>query len=111
MTGTLRTLRLLAMVVWVGGLVFFAFVEAPTAFHVMGTTRPFALLIGGSLATLNHMGHASGFVFLLASVGLWFRTGPRIRRLLLAEISLVVLMLVATLYVQDNVIPAMEHDR
>src|SRR5438477_4225701 len=32
----LRALRLLAMVVWVGGLIFFAFVEAPTAFHVMG---------------------------------------------------------------------------
>ena len=34
----LRPLRLLGMVVWVGGLIFFAFVEAPTAFHVMGTT-------------------------------------------------------------------------
>ena len=35
----LRALRLLAIVIWVGGLIFFAFVEAPTAFKVMGTNR------------------------------------------------------------------------
>ena len=45
------------MVVWVGGLIFFAFVVAPTAFHVMGTTRQFAVLIDGSLYQLNRLGH------------------------------------------------------
>ena len=36
----MRAVRLMTMVVWVGGLMFFAFVMAPTAFHVMGTTTP-----------------------------------------------------------------------
>ena len=111
MTGILRALRLLALVFWVGGLFFFASVEAPTAFHVMGTTRQFAALIGGSLNELNVLGHGCGFLFLLASVGLWFRTEPRGRKLLLIQIPLVILMIAATLYVQASIIPAMERDR
>jgi len=107
----LRALRLLALVVWVGGLIFFAGVEAPTAFHVMGTTTQFALLIGGSLGTLNVIGHSCGFVFLMASIALWFRIDPRGRRLLLAEVSLIVLMIAATMVVQGSIIPAMERDR
>ena len=107
----LRTLRLLAIVVWVGGLVFFAFVEAPTAFHVMGTTRQFALLIGDSVGEWNVVGHACGFAFLLASIGLWFRTEPRGRSLLKVEVLLVVLMIAATMYLQTSAIPAMVRDR
>ena len=111
MAVVLRVLRLLAIVVWVGGLIFFAFVEAPTAFRVMGTSRQFALLIGGSLSELNLMGHACGFAFLLASIPLWFRTEPRGRSLLKAEVPLVALMLAATMYVQLSLIPAMVRDR
>ncbi|HUD23751.1 MAG TPA: DUF4149 domain-containing protein [Acidobacteriaceae bacterium] len=107
----LRALRLLAIVVWVGGLVFFAFVEAPTAFNVMGTNRQFALLIDGSITALNRLGHAAGLVFLIASLLLWFRSSLRLRRILLAQIVLVVLMIGATLYVQASIIPAMERDR
>jgi uncharacterized membrane protein len=107
----LRVLRLLAIVVWVGGLVFFAFVEAPTAFQIMGTSRDFALLIGHSLGQLNVIGHACGFAFLLGSIPLWFRTEPRGRSLLKVEVLLVVLMIIATMYVQTSVIPAMVRDR
>src|ERR1035438_455046 len=107
----LRACRLLSIVVWVGGLIFFAAIEAPTAFHVMGTSLQFALLIGHSLSTLNIIGLTCGFVFLLASITLWFRTDPRGRRLLLAEVSLIVLMIVATKVVQSHIIPAMERDR
>jgi uncharacterized membrane protein len=35
MQGVYRLLQLLAMVVWAGGLIFFAFVLAPTAFHTL----------------------------------------------------------------------------
>jgi uncharacterized membrane protein len=111
MTGILRALRLLAIVVWVGGLIFFAFVEAPTAFRVMGTNRQFALLIGGSLDTLNMFGTSCGFVFLLSTIGLWFRTDPRGRRLLITEALLIILMITATQIVQRNIVPAMEVDR
>ena len=111
MTAILRALRLLAVVVWVGGLIFFAFVEAPTAFGVMGTNRQFAQLIGGSLETLNVAGTTSGFVFLLATIGLWFRTDPQGRRLLLVETVLIILMIAATQVVQRSIVPRMERDR
>ena len=111
MTGFLRALRLLAIVVWVGGLIFFAFVEAPTAFHVMGTNQQFALLIGESLDTLNGFGITCGFAFLLSTIGLWYRTDPKGRRLLLTEAVLIILMITATQIVQRNIVPAMERDR
>jgi uncharacterized membrane protein len=107
----LRALRLLAMVVWVGGLIFFAFVMAPTAFHVMGTTGQFALLIGGALGKLNELGHVSGFIFLIATTMVWLKAKASDRRLLIAQLLLVVLMIAATMYVQASILPAMERDR
>jgi putative copper export protein len=107
----LRTLRLLTIVAWVGGLIFFAFVEAPTAFHVMGTTRTFAQLINGSITTLNRLGHAAGLIFVIATILLSLRSTTRLRRLLVAQFFLVVLMIAATIYVQHGIIPAMERDR
>jgi uncharacterized membrane protein len=111
MTGILRALRLLAMVVWVGGLIFFAFVEAPTAFHVMGTNQQFAQLIGGSLEALNQFGIICGFAFLLSTIGLWYRTDPKGRRLLLVQAALIILMITGTQIVQRSIVPAMERDR
>ena len=35
----LRFLMLLSLVVWIGGLIFFAFVLAPTAFQVLPSTH------------------------------------------------------------------------
>jgi uncharacterized membrane protein len=111
MTYILRALRLLALVVWVGGLIFFAFIEAPTAFHVMGTTRQFALLIGGSIEAINQLGHVAAIVFLVASFVLLRRQTARNRRLIGAEMLLVALMIAATAYVQMSIVPAMERDR
>jgi uncharacterized membrane protein len=107
----LRALRLLTIVVWVGGLIFFAFVEAPTAVHVMGTDRQFALLINGSITTLNRLGHAAGLIFFVATLLLWFRSSPLRHRLLLIQMLLILLMIAATMYVQAGIIPAMERDR
>ena len=107
----LRVLRLLSLVVWVGGRTFFASVEAPTAFHVFGTTRQFAQLIGDSVSQLNQLGYISGFIFLIATAMLWLRAWGRRRWLLLAQIAVVVLMLAAAVYVQAGILPAMERDR
>lgn len=111
MNTLLRALRLLAIVIWVGGLIFFAFVEAPTAFKVMGTNRQFALLIDGSITALNRLGHAAGLLFLIATLPLWLRSTARARRILLVQIILVILMIGATFYVQASIIPSMERDR
>jgi uncharacterized membrane protein len=121
----LRALRLLTIVVWVGGLIFFAFVEAPTAVHVMGTDRQFAQLINGSITALNRLGQTCGFVFFFATLATTWRHNrdakvhPTLaaksdvhrRKLLRVEMFLVLLMIVATDYVQAGIIPAMERDR
>jgi uncharacterized membrane protein len=66
----LRFLMLLALVVWLGGLIFLAFVEAPTVFtpgllpsrHLAGS------IVGRSLDLLHWMGIVSGIVFLVVSM-------------------------------------------
>jgi uncharacterized membrane protein len=107
----LRAVRLLGIIVWVGGLIFFAVIEAPTAFHVMGATRQFALLIGGSVGALNQLGHVAGTAFVVASLLLWQHSSIRSRKLMGAEMLLVALMIAATAYVQMHIVPAMERDR
>ena len=107
----LRTLRLLAMTVWIGGLIFFAFVEAPLASRLIGASELFAQLIGQSIARLNAIGNVCGFLFLIATIALWFRTDPHRRRLLPAEFLLVAGMLFAGYAVQRGIVPAMERDR
>jgi hypothetical protein len=77
----------------------------------MGTTSQFALLIGGSVRELNHIGHACGFFFLLTAIALWSRTSPSGRRLLMTESILIIVMILATKYVQSGILPAMERDR
>jgi uncharacterized membrane protein len=111
MTVFLRSLRLLTIVVWVGGLIFFAFVLAPVAFHVLPSTHLAGMVVAGTLRILNDLGRVCGPLFLLVSVALWYEMDPRGRRLLLAESSLVALMLAATMYVQSRIVPAMEKDR
>ena len=107
----LRALRLLAIVVWVGGLIFFAFVLAPVAFHVLPSTHEAGTVVGATLRVLTGVGHACGLLFLFATLPVWFRSAPRGRKLLIAEALLIVLMIAATMYVQVSIIPAMERDR
>src|ERR1017187_1303711 len=104
----LRTLRLLGVVTWVGGLIFFAFVEAPTAFHVMGTNRQFAQLINGSITTLNRLRHAAGLIFVLATIVLWRRSSSPSRRPLLVQFLMVVLKTTASSSVPPRTNPATE---
>lgn len=111
MTIILQALRLLAIVVWVGGLIFFALVLAPTAFHVLPSPHEAGTVVGATLRVLNEIGHFCGFIFVFASFPLWYRMSPRSRRLLMVEVPLIVLMVIATMYVQTGIIPAMERDR
>lgn len=108
-----RVLRLLAMVVWVGGLIFFAFVVAPTAFRVLPSTHEAGSVVGATLRVLNKLGNTCGFVFVIgASTTALLRKGDlREQRLLRGEMLLVLLMIAATNYVRDGIVPAMERDR
>ncbi len=64
----LRTLMLLALIVWIGGIIFFAFVLAPTVFSVLPTRELAGDVVSPSLIRLHWMGLASGFVFLICSL-------------------------------------------
>lgn len=64
----LRTLMLLALIVWIGGIVFFAFVLAPTVFRVLPTPRLAGDVVNATLTRLHWMGLISGVVFLISSL-------------------------------------------
>jgi hypothetical protein len=63
----LRFLMLLSLVVWVGGIVFFAFVVAPTLFSVLPTRQLAGAVVTRALTSLHWIGIVSAIVFLAAS--------------------------------------------
>lgn len=107
----LRALRLLVMVAWVGGLTFFAFVVAPTAFHVLASAHQAGLVVGGTLRILHWIGLIGGGIFIFANIALWFRAEVPARVGFASETVLTLIMLAITAYSQFSIIPAMERDR
>jgi uncharacterized membrane protein len=110
MPGVLRLLQLLSMVVWAGGLIFFAFVLAPTAFHTLPTVHLAGAMVGASLKVFDVVALVCGGVF-LAVTALMFRSAAmRIRGRYEMEFLLAGVMLLATAYIHWNVIPSMDAD-
>jgi uncharacterized membrane protein len=99
---------LLALVVWIGGIVFLAFVEAPTAFTpgLLPTRHMAGSIVGRSLDLLHFMGIASGVIFLIASM-VYYRATVGSPRPASIRHLLIVLMLVFTLISQFAVSPRM----
>ena len=66
----IRFLMLLSLVVWVGGIVFFAFVLAPTVFHpgILPSRHLAGAVVSRSLGILHAIGLACGLVFLVTSM-------------------------------------------
>jgi len=64
----LRFFMLLALVVWIGGIIFFAAVVAPTLFKVLPTHQLAGAVVSRSLGILHWMGIACGIVFLITSM-------------------------------------------
>jgi len=104
----LRFLMLLSLVVWLGGLIFLAFVEAPTAFTpgLLPTRHMAGSIVGHSLDLLHYMAIASGIVFLIASM-LLSRLSTGDARPLAARHLLIVLMLMLTVISQFAISPKM----
>jgi uncharacterized membrane protein len=107
----LRALRLLAIVAWVGGLAFFAFVLAPIAFHRLPSTHEAGLVVGGTLQVLHWIGLVAGAIFYVATGVLWLRAEVQTRAIFALEMVLTGVMLAITTYSQYKVLPAMERDR
>jgi uncharacterized membrane protein len=64
----LRYLMLLALIVWIGGLIFFSFVLAPTVFAVLPTHQLAGNVVSRSITALHWMGIISGLIFLICSM-------------------------------------------
>src|SRR5580658_10037172 len=94
----LRFLMLLSLVVWLGGLIFFAFVEAPTVFSpgLLPTRHLAGSIVGRSLDALHYIAVGSGIIFLAASM-LYSRMTVGNAHPLAARHLLIVLMLLLTL--------------
>lgn len=103
----LRFLMLLSLVVWIGGLVFFAFVLAPTAFQVLPNTHLAGNVVGRALAKLHWLAIFSGIVFLISSL-LYNRVTQGSPHLFAARHVLIVVMLALTLFSQYWIIPHMD---
>jgi uncharacterized membrane protein len=98
---------LLSLVVWIGGLIFFAFVLAPTAFSVLPTTHLAGNVVGRTLGKLHWISIFSGIVYLGASL-LYNRFTDGTAHIFAVRHVLLCLMLALTLISQFGIIPRMD---
>jgi uncharacterized membrane protein len=98
---------LLSLVVWVGGLVFFAFIMAPAVFSILPSRQLAGSVVARTLPELHWLAMVAGVVFLAASAG-YNRIMNGSYRLLSISHSVVVLMLALTAFLQFSIMPKME---
>jgi Domain of unknown function (DUF4149) len=113
---------LLALIVWIGGIIFFAFVEAPTVFHVPSTLKAWerlssqdgdmlhemiSKLISRSLTGLHWIGIVSGLIFLICSLLYNNLKHAQLKPFALSQVFIVI-MLVLTAGSQFGIMPRME---
>ena len=103
----LRFLMLLSLVCWIGGLIFFAFVLAPTAFSVLPTTHLAGNVVGRALGKLHWIAIFSGIVYLISSL-LYSRFTDGTAHVLAVRHMLLCLMLALTLISHFGIIPRMD---
>jgi hypothetical protein len=95
--------------VWLGSLVFFAFVVAPVAFSSMVTSQTHNLvvsgtIVGAALRALHWIGLGCGVVFAICVLQLR-------RRWMRAQLGIIAAMLALTALSQFWIIPRMDRDR
>jgi len=101
---------LLSLVAWIGGLIFFAFVLAPTAFNiptVLPNTHLAGNVIRSTLSKLHWLAIGSGIVFLICSL-LYSRLLDGTAHPFALRNLLTGLMLLLTLISQFWIIPRMD---
>jgi uncharacterized membrane protein len=105
----LRFLMLLSLVTWIGGLIFFAFVLAPTVFApgVLPNTHLAGNIVGRALSKLHWIAIVSGIVFLGSSL-LYSRLADGTAHVFAARHVLICGMLGLTLISQFWIIPRMD---
>jgi Domain of unknown function (DUF4149) len=98
----LRYLMFLSLIVWIGGLIFFAFVLAPTVFNIP-EVLPNTHLAG----KLHWIGLISGLVFLVSSLVDAYISAGTVDAFAVRNV-LVCLMLTLTLISQFGMVPRMD---
>lgn len=101
----LRFLMLLALSVWLGGILFFSAIEAPAVLNTAHDRVLGGEIINSSLAGLHWLGMVCGLVFLLASLLRAYRETHH-ERLVTWPHVLVILMLACTVVSQHFILPA-----
>ncbi len=104
----LRFLMLLALVTWLGGLIFFSFVVAPTVFApgILPSRDLAGNVVNRSLGILHIMGLVCGIVFLISSLAYAHLVEHAARPLSPIHL-LVFVMIILTLVAQFGVAPKM----
>src|ERR1700745_1526131 len=103
----LRFVMVLSLVVWIGGLIFFAFVLAPTAFSVLPNTHLAGNVVGRALGQLHGIARFSGAVFSITSLLYSYLTQGTAHMFAMRHI-LICVMLALTLVSQFWIIPRMD---
>ena len=102
----LRFLMFLSLVVWLGGVIFFGAVLAPTVFRVLPTHQLAGNVVNRSLNVLHWIGIISGVAFLVSSmIHTRFTTGAL--HPLACRHVLLYFMLILTLISQFGISPKM----
>lgn len=98
---------LLSLIFWIGGLIFFAFVLAPTAFQVLPSTHLAGNVVGRALSKLHWIAILSGVVFLVSSL-VYSRLTDGTAHVFAGRHVLLCLMLTLTLLSQFWIMPRMD---
>ena len=102
----LKFFMLLSLIVWLGGIVFFGAVLAPTVFTVLPTRHLAGSVVSPSLNRLHWMGIISGIVFLITSM-IYARLATGSAHVFAARHVLLIIMLLLTLTSQFAITPKM----
>jgi hypothetical protein len=101
----LRSLMILSLVVWLGGVIFLA-VTAQTAFSVLPSRQLAGSVVGASITKLHWMGLFSGIIYLISSLA-YSRLHSGSFHPLAANHILILLMLALTMVSQWGITPRM----
>ncbi len=101
-----RLLRSLALIFWIGSILFFGAVVAPNAFRLLGKAAEFGTFIGVCLLALHGAGVWCGIAIIVA-----VRILRRNARWPAAQLGLVLGMMLLTVLSTRFIIAPMEHDR
>ena len=105
----LRTAMLLALITWIGGIIFFASVLAPTLFTVL-PPQSAANVVSPSLTKLHWIGLVAGAALLASSLAYNWAKHAQLR-LFGATQVLVLIMLILTAISQFGITPRMRELR